>query len=240
VSGHLYITGANGSGRTRLLQDEEALWNLASCGPGDAVVFDRLSQDNTPNVWQLNVGTGELKRLTSGKNDEGPSCTPDGKFVVYYAEPGPGEGAPHIYKISVDGGTPVELDHGNIQDQAVSPDGSAVAYVKVEGQGASAKSKLVIRKLESGAQLQEIDAPGDNGSLGWTPDGHALTYLHTVGSARHLYMQPLGGGPPIQLTHFDTEPSWVAAYAWTRDGKKVAITRARYNDTDVVMFSGFR
>ncbi len=53
-------------------------------------------------------------------------------------------------------------------------------------------------------------------------------------------MQPLLGGAPVQLTHFDSEPAVVAAYAWSRDGKKFAITRARYNDTDVVMFSGFR
>jgi len=77
-------------------------------------------------------------------------------------------------------------------------------------------------------------------NLGWTPDGHALTYVHTVGSASHLYMQPLGGGAPIQLTHFETEPSSIVAYVWSKDGKKFALTRARYNDTDVVMFSGFR
>jgi len=53
-------------------------------------------------------------------------------------------------------------------------------------------------------------------------------------------MQPLTGGSPVQLTHFDAEPSAIVAYAWSRDGKKFAITRARYDDTDVVMFSGFR
>jgi hypothetical protein len=53
-------------------------------------------------------------------------------------------------------------------------------------------------------------------------------------------MQPLAGGAPVQLTHFDSEPAVVSAYAWSRDSKKFAITRARYNDTDVVMFSGFR
>jgi len=88
--------------------------------------------------------------------------------------------------------------------------------------------------------MQEIDAAADSGNPGWTPDGRAVAYLHTVGSTRNLYMQPLTGGAPIQLTHFDTEPSLVLAYAWSRDGKKFAITRARYNDTDVVMFSGFR
>jgi hypothetical protein len=53
-------------------------------------------------------------------------------------------------------------------------------------------------------------------------------------------MLPLTGGPAVQLTHFDSEPGVVAAYAWSRDGKKFAISRARYNDSDVVMFSGFR
>ena len=56
----------------------------------------------------------------------------------------------------------------------------------------------------------------------------------------HLFMQPLQGGPPEQLTHFDSEPANIIAYSWSQDGKKIAITRARFNDTDVVMFSGFR
>lgn len=52
-------------------------------------------------------------------------------------------------------------------------------------------------------------------------------------------MQPRGG-PPVQLTHFDSEPALVATYAWSQDFKKSAITRARSNDADVVMFSGFK
>jgi Tol biopolymer transport system component len=57
---------------------------------------------------------------------------------------------------------------------------------------------------------------------------------------QNLYLQPLDGGAPVQLTHFDSEPGSMAAYAWSRDGKKLAITRARYNSTDAVMFSGFK
>jgi hypothetical protein len=44
----------------------------------------------------------------------------------------------------------------------------------------------------------------------------------------------------VQLTHFDSEPAFVAAYDRSRDGRKLAITRARYNDTDIVLFSGFQ
>jgi hypothetical protein len=40
--------------------------------------------------------------------------------------------------------------------------------------------------------------------------------------------------------HFDDEPLDIRAYAWSRDGKKIAVTRARYNMTDVVLLTGLR
>jgi hypothetical protein len=42
------------------------------------------------------------------------------------------------------------------------------------------------------------------------------------------------------VTRFDSEPAVVAAFAWSRDGKTFAVTHARYNDADVVLFSSFR
>ena len=134
----------------------------------------------------------------------------------------------------------MDLARGNVANPTISPDGSLVAYIRVDGQGANAKSKFVVQKLGGGSPIQEILASGDNINLSWTPDGHALSYLHTIGSARHLYMQPLSGGAPVQLTHFETEPSLITDYAWSRNSKKIAITRGRYNSTDVVIFSGFR
>jgi len=40
--------------------------------------------------------------------------------------------------------------------------------------------------------------------------------------------------------HFDDEPSAIAACAWSRDGKKIAITREQCNDSGVVVFTGLR
>ena len=237
--GHLFLTAADGSASARLGQGDEGFWNASPCGTGDMIVMNKLTEDNSPTIWRMNTATGELKQLTSGKNDQQPRCSPDGKSLVYGVFSA-SDSLAHVARISIDGGTPVDLARGNVFEPAISPDGTLVAYMRIDGQGANAKRKFVVQKLEGGAPIQEIPASGDNATLKWTPDGHALTYLHTVGSARHLYMQPLSGGPPVQLTHFDTEPSLIANYAWSRDGKKFAVTRARYNDTDVVMFSGFR
>jgi len=236
---HFYATAADGSGRVRVLEGDEVSWNLAACGKGDLIVFDKVT-NNAPNLWRFNIASGGLKQLTFGKNDQNPSCTPDGKWVVYVG-PGPGDNTAHVFKVSVDGGTPVDLAQGNVSPPVVSPDGTLVAYVRTGGQGASAKSKFIVQKLEGGAPVQEIDASFTLHNLGWTPDGRALTYVHnTTGNTQNLYMLPLAGGPAVQLTHFNSEPGVIAAYAWSPDGKKFAVTRARYNDADVVMFSGFR
>jgi len=238
-AGRLYMTAPDGSGRVRLLENIQTTLGVASCGPGDIAIAAIITEKNTLNLWRFNVATGEQKQLTSGKGEVGPSCTPDGKWVVYRGTAAT-DNLDHIYKLPIDGGTPVELAHGNFRATSVSPDGSLVTYKKIEGQGAGAKSKFMVQKLEGGAPLEELDAPADSTDLGWTPDGRAILYTHTVGSSQHLYMQPRSGGPPVQLTHFDTEPSYIQAYAWSRDGKKIAITRARYNDADVVIFFGFR
>jgi Tol biopolymer transport system component len=240
---HIYVTGGDGSDRVRLLENTEVAFRPGACGAGDVVVVSRVLEDNVPHLWRLTVATGELKQLTFEKFEDNSSCTPDGRWIVYQGT-GSADNLWHIFKISINGGASVELAHGRAYQPAVSPDGALVAYVRYEGQGASAKSKFVVQRLEGGAPLQELEAPSidsESVRLGWTPDGHALTYVNnTTGNTQNLYMQPLAGGPAVQLTHFDSEPAAVVAYAWSRDGKKFAITRARYNDTDVVMFSGFR
>jgi serine/threonine protein kinase/Tol biopolymer transport system component len=234
-----YITNADGSNRAHLLESDPLVAGAYACGPGDMVVMPLVTEDNKQQIWRLNVANGELRQLGFGNLEGGPSCTPDGKWGVYLEA----DASQHLYKVSVDGGTPLELSHGRISYPAVSPDGASVAYLRIDGQGASAKSKFVVQKLEGGAPLKEMDLPSTYNAweLGWTPDGQALTYVHnTTGNTQNVYMQPLSGGAPVQLTHFDSEPALIRAYAWSRDGKKFAITRARYNDTDVVMFSGFR
>jgi serine/threonine protein kinase/Tol biopolymer transport system component len=242
ASYHLYVTGADGSNRVRVLEDNEVPLSLRSCGSGDLAVVSRVLENNAANLWRLNMATGETKQLTFGKDEEDSSCTPDAKWVLYSGV-APTDSLRHIYKVPTEGGDPIDLARGQLSNPVVSPDGTLVAYGRIDGQGASAKSKFVLQKVEGGAPVKEIEVPSTYNwlYLGWTPDGHSLTYVHnTTGNTQNVYMQPLAGGTPVQLTHFDSEPGSIPAYAWSRDGKKFAVTRARYNDTDVVMFSGFR
>ena len=203
------------------------------------MLYSRISEGDSGIILAMNLETGEVKQVTHGSGDLfSGSCTPDGKVAVYS---GLSEQGMHIARISLDGTTAGELVKApNIVDgPVVSPDGSLLAYTTLAGQGAASKLKFVLHKLEPGPPVRELDAPAGAALLNWTPDGRALTYTRPVATARNLYLQPLSGSAEVQLTHFEEEPSNIVAYAWSRDGK-IAMTRARLNDTDVVMITGFR
>jgi serine/threonine protein kinase/Tol biopolymer transport system component len=238
---HLYITNLDGRSRTRLLENDAVDFDASACGFGDIAIVSRVQEENEPNLWRLNLTSGDLKQLTHGADIEKGVCTPDGKWVVYNDNLGASQG--RIFKIPVEGGQPVELAHGTSFSPPISPDGQTIAYGKTEGQGPSTRWKIVLQRLDSGAIVEDFDLEPlyDWSKLAWTPDGKGLTLVHnTTAGVQNLYMIPLKAGKPVQLTHFDSEPGHIPAYAWSSNGKKLAITRARYDDSDVVMFSGFR
>ena len=169
------------------------------------VVLSRgTTSDNRLSVWRLNTVTGETRRLSSGKGDQDSgSCTPDGKWVVYHGLQ-ESDGFLHIFKVSIDGGQPVELAHGNVGSLSVSPDGRFVAYTQVEGQSPSSKLKFVVQKAEGGAPVQELDAPFNIDVVGWTPDG-PQSFLCPAGWE---FQQSLYTAPGWRTAH-PIEPTWM-------------------------------
>jgi serine/threonine protein kinase/dipeptidyl aminopeptidase/acylaminoacyl peptidase len=238
---HLYVTNADGGNRIRLLENDSVDFEATRCGSGDSVIVSRVGEENEPNLWRLNLTSGELKQLTHGVDIEKGSCTPDGKWVVYNENVAADQGV--IYKLPVDGGDRVEVARGTSFSPQVSPDGKSIAYGKIEGQGPSTRWKLIVQRLDDGSVVENFDlAPTyEFSKLAWTRDGKDFTLVrNTNGGVQNLYMIPLKGGKEVQLTHFDSEPGRIISYDWSPDGKKLAISRARHNDSDVVMFSGFQ
>jgi serine/threonine protein kinase/Tol biopolymer transport system component len=223
---------------SRFLERENPVAFPAACG-ADGIVLS-LVRAVAAGDWHLMVfkykpATGELKQVTNGRGDWGASCTPDGKNVFYQQN----EDVSRLMRISSDGGTPVEMAT-NATIPRVSPDGKQIVYLQTVGQGSNQKSQFVMQDVEGGAPLKVLPASASVNDVVWSPDGRGLVFIGASGAGANLFFQPLTGGTPLQITHFDTEPMNIAAVAFSQDGRKVAITRARANNSDVVMFSNFR
>jgi serine/threonine protein kinase/Tol biopolymer transport system component len=246
LSGELFMLAADGKSRTPLLPAGEAVDSWTTCGPDDSVVFSRYAVDrHERHLWRLDSNTGNLTQITSEPGVQyWPSCTADGQTVVY-SDRDKSESKKTLVFKQVNGGNPILLTTitGLSIRASVSPDGRYFVYedfAVMEAPAKAAAPDLIVRSMADGSLVKRLSLPFIifETSVQWTPDSAGLFFIS--GIAPQLYTQPLSGGPPVQLTNFTEEPMQIVAFAWSPDGKKIAITRQRARDTDVVLFSNFR
>jgi serine/threonine protein kinase/Tol biopolymer transport system component len=231
---HLFLMDSSGQSRSSLLDREPLALLPSACGP-DAIVLSLL-RENHLNIYRYQPASSDLRQLTHGKNDQGSTCTQDGKSAFYLQI----EGMNRMMRISTDGGSPVEMAPNVTSIPRVSPDGKQLLYMQMVGKGSNQKLQFVVQSIEGGPPVKVLPASGSVNDVVWSPDGQGVVFIGASGAGANVFFQLLTGGAPVQLTHFDTEPMDVLAVAFSPSGKKVAVTRARANNSDVVMFSNFR
>jgi Tol biopolymer transport system component len=84
-----------------------------------------------------------------------------------------------------------------------------------------------------GKPVTQFDRPNYSYQyMRWTPDGRHLSYIGPPAVPSNIWLQPVEGGEPRQLTNFKTE--MIFRHAWSRDGKTLAVVRGT-ETTDVVL-----
>jgi Tol biopolymer transport system component len=223
-----------GSKRTVFTADPDtALASPASCGGGRQIVFlwQNRSSGGTQQLWRVNADGSDLGALVESGRIFGPSCSPDGQWVVFLD-------APALKRMPLAGGTAQPLGNFVIQTNATfSPDGrtiALIALVRDPQQSVGAKRALVL--LTSGSPPRFLDMNQDfaGGNLRYAPDGSALAYAVKEKAADQIVLQPLDGSPQRTITAFTSER--ILAFAWSPDGRSLAITRGS-NDSDVVLLT---
>jgi dipeptidyl aminopeptidase/acylaminoacyl peptidase len=101
---------------------------------GDRLVFVS-EQDNWPHLYAISAKGGVATLLTPGDfMVEDVTMTPDRRYVVYNANTGstPGDDdRRHLYRVSVDGGSPKAVTHGehSAWSPVVTDEGRALAFI---------------------------------------------------------------------------------------------------------------
>jgi eukaryotic-like serine/threonine-protein kinase len=230
---HAFSTNPDGSARVRVPDRDTNATYPISCGPGAFIVG--LLRDNMLNLFRYSQNSGEMKQLTFERDAEHPVCTKGGK-TVYYDDNFEG---PALKRVSTSGGPPQVVAHNSANGESLSPDDQRIAFFQFSISAGEHKVQLVIQNVDGSNQVF-LPSTGVAHFPEWTPDGRALILSKSTGAGSNLFYQPLDGGKPTQITHFDTEPLRISDYAFSPDGKQIAITRGRVNDSDLVMFSNFR
>ena len=218
----IWIAEPTAGGLRQITSDRQVNIQPSVCGDGRTMVFTAL-RPNGVHVWRTDLEGGNLRQLTSGSGEQNPGCSPDGKWLVYTAI---NVDEPKLWRTSIDGGNPTQLTEGMAWVPAVSPDGSRIA----SGCVIAGKRGIAIWPAGGGKPLQTFDIQPV--CVRWNSDSKAILYTKREAGASNLWLQPLAGGAPRQITHFKSDR--IFQFDVSRDGKQLAMSRGAVNN-DVVM-----
>jgi len=174
------------------------------------------------NVWVVDVKGGEPRRLTTGPTkDTLPRWSPDGRWLAFVSDRGAKKKS-QLYAMPAAGGEATQLTdlpNGVFGQGGVawSPDSTRLAFVTRVG------------------GWQEPEREEDRGksrpahvisTLKYRFEGVGFTYDRRP----HIFVVPVAGGPPKQITDGDFPDVWPT---WSPDGARIAFVAERHETRDI-------
>jgi TolB protein len=105
---------------------------------------------------------------------------------------------------------------------AISPDGNEVAFVaRNEYENGRRVSEIWILDLNRATYEQLVTSDDGAYAPEWSPDGESLAYVQRTGQMNDVWIAPVDGSSPYQLTDIGT----VNSPTWSPDGRFIAFFR---------------
>ena len=212
-----------------LLSDKQGAPNQsAPCGT-KYLVYRKFAAAGTAslNLWRADASGANPVQLTNGRNEQYPTCSPDGKWVYYISIP---ENLA-LKRVSIDGGNPETVNGEPSAGYTLSRDGKFVAQLDVR----ELDHKLVLNIFsiaDKKLAYHDIDMRASD-PISFSPDGKSIVYTVRENGTDNLWEQALSGGASYkQLTHFTSER--IARFEFSVDGSQIAIERA-HTESDAVL-----
>jgi len=201
------------------------------------ILYTAKGAENLNQIWKIDQDGKPPLQVTATENSAyGPSLAPDGTWFVYTLEASVGSlGLDSAVWIQQTGGGDPVLLATNAARAAISPDGEHVAIDAWRpNDHGDLDNFLEVIFAEGGGPVITIETTAGMPRLRWQPDRKALTYINY--DDRQVWRQPMAGGPPEQLTHFDTGRT--RSHAWSPDGKWLYLVREEVT-RDAVLIRNF-
>jgi Tol biopolymer transport system component len=253
----LWVADAAGQGARQIGREMSASVLKGIAWAGTRILFS-ASIAGSAGVWSTDIGSGASQLVAPAEAWSRFSTTADGR-TLYFAR-----GAGAVWTSGTDGSHLAKVPNAGSTEPVVTPDGSLLmltgsvldlksgARRKLAAPGSSHDSSAtsmdgrfltyesggeqVIEPVTAGGPVRRVKVPRQAGSVPhFTPDGQGLAYVDRTGLA--IWIQPIGGGAPRQLVGFPDRP--IIQFAWSPDGKQLAVSRAM-TVSDVVLLRGVR
>ena len=217
--------------QTKHVIDEAAM--PAATSEGTIVYVSWGPLETFATMWKADTDGRHAAQLAPTLARWLAGVTRDDRAVIYALNRG-------IWMAPLDGGKASQIVDMEGRTPDLSPDGKYVAFVTLNPEN---RPVIVACELPTCRSQKRLTPPGltvsdpEGGPVRWTHDGRSIAFVNPSPQA-NIWIQPLDGSPPRQLTRF-SDGRAIPDFAWSRDGKRLAIVRVR-STTDIVLYKGLR
>jgi tricorn protease len=236
----LYDPGVSPDGSEIAFVSGGDIWTVPSTGGAAHILISNPATESRPvyspdgkhlafvstrtgggDIYLFTFATGEVRRITFDDATESLNgWSRDGRWLYFSTASHDIAGQNDIYRISVDGGTPMPVCADRYTNEffaAPSPDGQTIAITARGNAFAQWWRKGHSHLDESEIVLCHPGAPPM-----WNPDGKTLYYISDRSGAENIWTKPLGG-TAHEVTHFrDGRVLWPAI---SNDGRTIVFER---------------
>jgi Tol biopolymer transport system component len=206
-----------------------ALLETPAVSPDGGRVAIVLRRSGKHQLHVLSSDGAELQPIAEGLVPQGSSCwSPDGRWIVTGGSDASGPG---LFKIPLDGGSPVRLASGPALNPVWSPDGSLIVYA-----GTNVRTfapLLAVRPDGTSVKLPEIILRRLGERVRFLPDGKSLIYMGGLLASQDFWLLDLTSMKSRLLTRLQNRDA-MRTFDITSDGKQIVFDRLREN-AQVVM-----
>jgi Tol biopolymer transport system component len=221
-------------GQPRPLTSGEALDHRPVVSPDGRLVAFNSNRDGQWGTWIVPSDGGTPRLLVRGAVLDRASWSADSRRIVYALA---GKTAATLWTVTVDGGTPTQIESASGRVPTWSPGGDAIAVVRSDND-----HPTVHFITAAGARAREplaIDPIGLPAAVAWSPDGRRIAIVNLPGrSAAEVWILTLADGALRKLTQF-AAPGELDGITWTADSGSVVVGRTEY-ETEVLLLRGVR
>ena len=239
VSGGDIWTVAAAGGEARILVSHAAYDSRPLYSPDGTRLAFMSTRTGNGDIYVLTLAGGELRRLTfDDASEQLDAWSRDGRSIYFSSGTKDVNGMNDIYRVSVDGGTPMAVsDDRFVQEYWSTPSPSDPNTIAFTGKGRTVtdwwrkghahidESQIWLAHFGGQTpqyeQLTKDDAK--NAWPMWSGDGKTLFYMSDQSGAENLWSKLASGGSAKPLTSFKN-----GRVVWptiTNDGKTIAFER---------------
>jgi hypothetical protein len=201
-------------------------WSPIATADGKSIVYIDTKDGG---LWRANANGGNAVNVLK-ERVAAPAVTPNGEVIFNRV------GAPDVdlWIVPLAGGSPERLVKGPATSPDVSPDGRWLVFDFRDD--AHRNGAWAVCELPACQARHDLPfSTGMQGQARWMPKGHVLAYPNV--NQTNLNAYNFDDKTTTELTHFSG--TTIGNFAWSRDGRHLAITRAQPM-VEVVLFSGRR